>query len=126
MRIVVFGAADEFVFPARLAFHIKDAALVGFNVDQARDGVVRVICFAGKRIDRKLKRFGAGSPALKGSALGLNFAVGGESNFARGQNFVAVAHGQRGFASRIAALMKSDRRGQAANRPARAERRRHR
>ncbi len=55
--VVVFGAADEFVFPARLAFHIEDAALVRFDVDQARDGIVRAILLAGQRIDARIAAF---------------------------------------------------------------------
>ena len=38
--VVVFGAPDELVLPARLAFDVEHAALVRFDVDQAGDGVV--------------------------------------------------------------------------------------
>ena len=49
--VVVFGAPDELVLPARFAFHVQDAALVGHDVDQARDGVVGAILFV-RQADR--------------------------------------------------------------------------
>ena len=58
--VVLFRAPDEFVFPARLAFDVQHAALVRFDVHQARDGIVVAIFLARQRIDRKLERLGAG------------------------------------------------------------------
>ena len=110
--IVVLGPPDEFVLPARLAFDVQHAALVGFHVDQTRDGVVRRVGLAGQRIERELQRLGAGSADIEQQILGLRLSVRRQRDLLCGQDFVSVAHAQRGLSARVAPLVKADARHQ--------------
>jgi hypothetical protein len=95
--VVFRGAADEFEFPARLAFHIKDARLARFHVDQPAQRVVVAVLFARQRIDGNLQRLGPGQTGVEQQRLALRRAVRFQLHFARGDHFAGVAHRNSAF-----------------------------
>ena len=79
MPVILLRAADEFVFPARLALHVQDAALGGFDVHQPRDGIVGAIFLARQRVDGKLQRLRSGGAGIEQQRFVLRCAVGGQA-----------------------------------------------
>src|SRR6202007_1580194 len=80
--IVIFGAPNELILPARLTLYIKDAPLFGLDVHQARKRVVGTLRFARKWIDRKGKRFGSGRAGIEKQIFRLDIAVRAEGDLA--------------------------------------------
>ena len=108
--VVLLRAADEFVFPARLAFDVEDAALVVDSTFTSRvTALLARFASPGSGSIENCSVFAPASPALKRSVSVLGFAVRRQMSIGcDGQNFVAVAHGQRGLLPGVAALVESD------------------
>ena len=109
--VVILGAANEFVFPARLAFDVQHAAFARLDVHQARHRIIGLICFAGHGVDAKLQGFCARGARVEEQAFALDFVVRTKGDVVRGQNIRAVAHSQRRLAPCIPPLMKTHARG---------------
>ncbi len=98
--IVVFGAANEFEFPARLAFDVEDAALFIADQQRARDGVVGEVLFAGERLHSEFDALCARGSGGKEQRFGLHAAVGTEGDLVFFQDLVAIANRERGLLAR--------------------------
>ena len=61
-----------------------------------------------QRFDGEGKAFCPGSAHREVKRLGLDLAVGRESDFALGDCLVAIAHGERGFLAGVAVLREAD------------------
>ena len=78
--IVIFGTANEFVFPARLAFDIEDAALCIGDEQGTRDGIVGEVLFAGERLHSELNALCARGAGGEKQWFGLDASVGSQRN----------------------------------------------
>ena len=115
--VVLFGLADELVFPARLALYIKDAARVVAHIDDTSQLVVGGVLLGGERLGGDLQGLGAGAADIEHHELGLPIAIGAEGDGARRQNLglglAHIADAKSQLAAGVSALMEGDAGGEA-------------
>ena len=110
--VVFRGPADEFEFPARLAFDIKDARLARLHVDQPPQRVVVAVLFARQRIDGNLQSLRPGQARVEQERLALRRTVRFQLHFARCDRLPRIAHRNQRLLARITILAERHQRAQ--------------
>ena len=108
LMVVLSRAAQEFVLPARLAFDVKDAALLAADGDEALERVVGCALFAGQRSCGEGELLDSGGAGAEENGFGLSDAVWPQRHLAFSERVRALPHAERGFAAAVSMLGKTE------------------